>query len=67
MSIETVSTSSTSSKQSMPVSKAVYLIMLAIDTKMRKVFFPNKAWYANYIRPFVPDMVDKKLYQLAKL
>ena len=51
----------------MPVDKAVEIILMAIETKMRKVFFPQKAWYSNYCRPFIPDYVDKRLMQMAKL
>lgn len=54
-------------KFSMPVNTAIDYIMLAIDTKMRKVLFPHKAWYTNLIRPVVPDMVDKRLLEVAKL
>ena len=57
----------TQEKKVMPIKVAVDLIQLAIDTKMRKIFFPSKAWYANYSRPFIPDFVDKKLERMAKL
>ena len=54
-------------KQVLTVEQAVDYIVMAIDTKMRKLFFPHKAWYANLIRPIVPDYVDGRLLQIAKL
>ena len=54
-------------KHKMPVKVAVDLIQMAIDTKMRKTFFPTKAWIANYSRPFIPTFVDRKLIKMAKL
>lgn len=43
----------------MEIKEAVDIILLASDSRMRKVFFPWKAWYSNYLRPFFPDYVDK--------
>lgn len=54
-------------KYSMSINAAIDYIMMAIDTKMRKVLFPHKAWYTNLIRPVVPDMVDKRLLEVARL
>ena len=54
-------------KYYMPIHSAVDYIMMAIDTKMRKVLFPHKAWYTNLIRPVVPDMVDRRLLEVARL
>jgi hypothetical protein len=54
-------------KFSMQIHTAIDYVMMAIDTKMRKVLFPHKAWYTNLIRPVVPDMVDARLLQVAKL
>ena len=51
----------------MKIDVAIDYVMMAIDTKMRKVLFPHKAWYTNLIRPVVPDMVDKRLLEVAKL
>ena len=51
----------------MTVEIAVNLIRMAIDTRMRKIFLPHKAWLANYSRPFLPDYVDNKLIKIAKL
>lgn len=52
---------------SMNVRDAIEIIMDACDRRVRKAFFPTKAWMANYIRPIFPDFIDKKLYQMAKL
>lgn len=52
---------------SMTVDDAIDIILQAIDTRMRKIFFPSKAWAANYVRPLFPDMIDRKLSNLAKL
>jgi len=51
----------------MHVGKAVDYIMTACDKKVRKVFFPTKAWLSNYVRPLFPDFIDKKLAKMAKL
>eukprot|EP00347_Sterkiella_histriomuscorum_P015609 403356380 len=52
---------------SMAVEDAIDVILTAIDVKMRKIFFPTKAWFANYLRPIFPDIIDRKLYAMAKL
>ena len=54
-------------KYTMSINAAIDYIMMAIDTKMRKVLFPHKAWYTNLIRPVVPDIVDKRLLEVARL
>jgi hypothetical protein len=51
----------------MKIDTAIDYVMMAIDTKMRKVLFPHKAWYTALLRPVVPDMVDKRLLEVAKL
>lgn len=51
----------------MQVSEAIDYIMQACDRRVRKVFFPTKAWISNYVRPIFPDFIDKKLHSLAKL
>ena len=43
------------------IEQAVDYVVMAIDTKMRKVIFPTKAWYSSYIRPIIPDYVDTRL------
>lgn len=52
---------------SMAVEDAIDIILTAIDVKMRKIFFPSKAWLSNYLRPLFPDFVDRKIYAMAKL
>jgi short-subunit dehydrogenase len=52
---------------SMTVEDAIDVILKAIDCRMRKIFFPSKAWLANYVRPLFPDVIDRKLYNMAKL
>ncbi len=54
-------------KNSMTIDQAVDYVVLAIDTKMRKVIFPTNAWISNLIRPLVPDFIDGKLKEVAKL
>ncbi len=46
----------------MKVEDAIDVILKAIDCRMRKIFFPAKAWLANYVRPLFPDVIDRKLY-----
>lgn len=45
----------------MAVEDAVKIIMLAADKRARKIFFPFKAYFATYMRPFFPDFIDKRL------
>jgi len=47
---------------SMTVEDAIDVILRAIDCRMRKIFFPTKAWLANYVRPMFPDYIDRKLF-----
>ncbi len=54
-------------KYSMQINTAIDYVMMSIDTKMRKVLFPHKAWYTNLLRPIIPDAVDKRLLEVAKL
>lgn len=42
-------------------------MMAAADRKARKIFFPLKVYFAAYIRPIFPDIVDRKLKAAAKL
>ena len=42
-------------------------ILSAADRRARKIFFPFKVYFAVYLRPFLPDLVDKKLKRAAKL
>lgn len=32
--------------------------MMGIDTRMKKLLFPQNTWLAIMARPFVPDIVD---------
>mgnify|MGYP007006567918 CR=1 FL=1 len=57
----------TTKKSGMSTDQAVDYVVLAIDTKMRKVIFPWDAWVSNLIRPIVPDFVDDRLVHIAKL
>lgn len=43
------------------VEDAVEIIMECTDKRARKVFFPTKAWYSNYVRPLFPNYVDRNL------
>ena len=45
----------------MSIEEAVSIILLALDTRSRKIYFPFKAYFVVYIRPFFPDYVDNKL------
>jgi len=47
------------SSTAVSVNDCVNTIMFAADRKMRKVYFPFKAYFAIYIRPFLPDLIDK--------
>ncbi|EGR30443.1 short chain dehydrogenase, putative [Ichthyophthirius multifiliis] len=51
----------------MSVEECVKIVMFAIKKRARKIFFPFKAYFAVYLRPFFPDYVDRKLKQAAKL
>ena len=42
-------------------------ILAAADRRARKIFFPLKVYFAAYIRPFLPDLVDRKLKRASKL
>jgi len=52
---------------SLTVVEAIDVIIDGCDKRARKVIFPTKAWLANYLRPIFPDLIDKKLYNMAKL
>ena len=51
----------------MNVEGCVRDILSAADRRARKIFFPMKVYLAAYVRPFFPDMIDKKLKRAAKL
>jgi hypothetical protein len=43
------------------------VIVEAADRRLRKVYFPLKAYLAAYIRPFVPDLIDDITRKKSKL
>ena len=49
------------------VEECVRDIISATDRRARKIFFPFKAYFAVYIRPFFPDIIDKVFKRAAKL
>lgn len=49
------------------VDKCVKDILAAADRRARKIYFPFKVYFAAYVRPFFPDLIDKKLKRAAKL
>ena len=51
----------------MAVHDAIDVILNACDKRVRKLFFPTKAWISTYIRPIFPDFVDRNLAKTAKL
>lgn len=42
-------------------------ILDAADRRARKVYFPFKVYFAAYIRPLLPDIVDNRIRRSAKL
>lgn len=54
-------------KRTLTIHQAIDYVMMAIDTRMRKVIFPEKAWLTNVVRPIFPDYVDTRLIHVAKL
>jgi hypothetical protein len=52
---KTLNYDKTKKGSSLEVTKAIDVILKAIDCRMRKLFFPTSAWFANYIRPIFPD------------
>ncbi|CAG9320386.1 unnamed protein product [Blepharisma stoltei] len=49
------------------VENCVANILAAADRRARKIYFPFKVYFAAYLRPFLPDFVDKKLKKAARL
>lgn len=54
-------------KYSLDVQTCVANILAAADRRARKIFFPFRVYFAAYIRPFFPDLIDKRLKRLARL
>jgi short-subunit dehydrogenase len=42
-------------------------ILAAADRRARKIFFPLKVYFGVYLRPFIPDLIDKLFKKAAKL
>lgn len=49
------------------VDNCVKQILDSADRRARKIFFPFKVYFAAYLRPFFPDLVDKRLKRAARL
>jgi len=69
----TLASDSTSLKPSQPADSAMTVqdcaaaIVDAGDRKLRKAFFPWNSWIASYLRPIIPDAMDKFIMAKAKL
>jgi short-subunit dehydrogenase len=51
----------------MSVADCASAIVDAGDRRLRKAFFPLTSWIASYLRPIIPDAMDKLIMQRAKL
>ena len=51
----------------MTVADCAAAIVDAGDRKLRKAFFPMTSWLASYLRPLIPDAMDKLIMARAKL
>lgn len=54
-------------KFSMTVEQCAAAIVDAGDRRLRKAFFPATSFFANYLRPLLPDQIDKLIMKRAKL
>jgi len=54
-------------KHAMTVEECASAILDAADRRLRKAFFPWKSFVASYLRPLVPDLVDKAIWSRARL
>lgn len=52
---------------SLDVESCVRNILAAADRRARKIFFPFSVYFAAYIRPFFPDLIDRRLKRSARL
>jgi hypothetical protein len=43
------------------LTRAVDMVMMGIDTRMKKLLFPQDTWLAIMARPFIPDIVDSMI------
>lgn len=55
------------SAHAMTVADCAAAIVDAGDRKLRKAFFPFNSWLASYLRPIIPDAMDKLIMKRAKL
>jgi len=54
-------------KKAMTVEDCAKAIVDASDRRLRKAFFPFMSFAASYLRPLIPDYVDKKIRGRASL
>lgn len=66
-SVSTVQSSEPPEAAAMTVEDCAGAIVTAGDWRLRKAFFPAKAWLASYLRPLVPDLIDASIQRRAKL
>lgn len=55
------------SKNALSVEECAAAIVDAGDRRLRKAFFPFNSWLASYLRPLIPDVMDKLIMKRAKL
>jgi len=55
------------SEHAISVEECAAAILDAADRRLRKAFFPWQSWLGAYLRPIVPDFVDKRIWRKAKL
>ena len=48
------------SSTAVSVEECAKTVVFAADRRMRKVYFPLKPYIAVYLRPFLPDLIDKQ-------
>jgi len=54
-------------EKSMTVEDCASCVIDATDRRLRKAFFPWTSTVASYLRPLVPDVIDKKIHAKARL
>ena len=54
-------------ESSLSVQNCVANILAAADRRARKIFFPFRVYFAAYLRPFFPDLIDRRLKRSARL
>jgi hypothetical protein len=55
------------SQKSMSVEQCARAIVDATDRRLRKAFFPFSSFAGAYLRPLLPDLIDKKIRGRASL